>query len=277
MLSAYSQGSVVAFAEVDVVKDSGINQKQITDAINNNAGEFTSIGGPNFSLDNDNTEVLTEIDNAGVNVHVYRNLFTLSKAKVQSVFTAHQLFAKWCVCVCVYRGGDPVWPLPMMPPPRPWSPASDIWWPSLDICSSLFTSRTPPPNWCWHLVAVEADTLSTPGRYASYWNAFLLVNVLVSSKVFIRTDQHWNREWLNRYICAVSIQVYCDQIGTVLSLSLHRCEYRISYTKVSSFHQYHSQSKLPHLAKGPRVTFAQEHGGLIVFPSKALTPCNNNN
>ena len=89
MLSAYSQGSVVAFAEVDVVKDSGIDQKQITDAINDNAGEFTSIGGSNFRLDTDNTEVLTEIDNTGVNIHVYRNLFTLSKAKVQSVFTAY--------------------------------------------------------------------------------------------------------------------------------------------------------------------------------------------
>ena len=72
MLSAYSQGSVVAFAEVDVVKDSGIKQDDITKAINDNEDEFTAIGGPNFSLDTDNTEVLTEIDNTGVCVHVDR-------------------------------------------------------------------------------------------------------------------------------------------------------------------------------------------------------------
>ena len=89
MLSAYSQGSVVAFAEVDVVKDSGIDQKQITDAINENSGEFISIGGSNFTLDTGNTEVLTEIDNTGVNVYVYRDLFASSesKAKVQPVFS----------------------------------------------------------------------------------------------------------------------------------------------------------------------------------------------
>ena len=70
------------------MKNSGIKQDNITKAINENVNEFTSIGGPNFRLDTDNTEVLTEIDNTGVNVYVYRDLFASSesKAKVQSVF-----------------------------------------------------------------------------------------------------------------------------------------------------------------------------------------------
>ena len=51
---------------------------------------------------------------------------------------------------------------------------SNIWWPSLDPFSNLFTS-SPSPLPSWHLVAVviEVCMVSTSGQYASYWNAFL--------------------------------------------------------------------------------------------------------
>ena len=85
MLFSYSRGSVEAFAEVDVVKDSGLNQEDITEAINDNSNEFTSIGGPNFSLDTGSTKVLSTIDNTGVYAHVYRDLFNISETKAKEI------------------------------------------------------------------------------------------------------------------------------------------------------------------------------------------------
>ena len=60
-----------------------------------------------------------------------------------------------------------------------WGPlANDIWWPTLEACSSLFTWVPSPPTllqsniWWWPLKHIWF----TSGRYASYWNAFLLFN-----------------------------------------------------------------------------------------------------
>ena len=65
ILSAYSSGSLVAFAEVDIEPNSMITQQDIINAINNNVNEFTSIGGPNFTLDTSSTKVLSVIDHSG--------------------------------------------------------------------------------------------------------------------------------------------------------------------------------------------------------------------
>ena len=53
-----------------------------------------------------------------------------------------------------------------LPRPWSWSPASDIWWPSLETCSNFVHFRTPPlPHQGWHLVALEAGTVSASRRY----------------------------------------------------------------------------------------------------------------
>ena len=47
-------------------------------------------------------------------------------------------------------------------PPIPYTPVTDIWWWSLDICSNMFTWETTRPShhWHWHLVLVtEAGIL----------------------------------------------------------------------------------------------------------------------
>ena len=59
--------------------------------------------------------------------------------------------------------------------PGPVPPASDIWWPLLETCLNLFT-RGPHPHPIssdirWSLKHIRF----TSGRYASYWNAFLLI------------------------------------------------------------------------------------------------------
>ena len=59
-------------------------------------------------------------------------------------------------------------------------PASDIWRPSLEKYSNLFTSGRPQ---CWYLVAIESCTVGTSEWYASYWNAFLLVVYVVKKIV----------------------------------------------------------------------------------------------
>ena len=41
---------------------------------------------------------------------------------------------------------------------------------------------SPLPYWCWHLVAIEAHTVSASGRYASYWNACLLDLLLICTQ-----------------------------------------------------------------------------------------------
>ena len=68
---------------------------------------------------------------------------------------------------------------PLSTPPQPWlcppymgshctgcpnpvpPPTSNIWWPSLDICSKVFTSGPPPPP--RHLMAIETHTV---GKWA---------------------------------------------------------------------------------------------------------------
>ena len=90
-----------------------------------------------------------------------------------------------------------MWPLPMInwtslyrtpsvqdlgPPPVQGStscslctPASDIWWPRLYICSNLFTWGTHcTAHFWWHLSAGYVWWAS--GKYASYWKSFLLSN-----------------------------------------------------------------------------------------------------
>ena len=117
----------------------------------------------------------------------------------------------WCVFVCI-QGKVPIWPLPMMhwtllysplvPPPdmRPENPTpqpcpllvasvSHHWRP-FQICSLDLTVQgpAPPPPLPrpqeQHLVAIEVVTVSASEWYASYWNAFLLVNVVVFSPIF---------------------------------------------------------------------------------------------
>ena len=56
----------------------------------------------------------------------------------------------------------------------PSPPDSDIWSPRLDSCSNLFT-WPPPPVW----------TSDGCGRYACYWNAFLLSFATISIAIWI--------------------------------------------------------------------------------------------
>ena len=104
------------------------------------------------------------------------------------LFTAHQrswgkvMFSLMCVCLStgVWDRGthvtitydtldltalDPVAQLPPL-----WTlglTASDIWWPSLETCSNLFTWGPPCSIDIWCLLA--------SGRYSSYWNAVLFL------------------------------------------------------------------------------------------------------
>ena len=116
--------------------------------------------------------------------------------------TAHQREGNVFIQVCLSTGGSnmtiiqdaldhpPLPPPPDMgphwtgtPPPPDMDltgqgpPTSDIWWPSLETCSNLFTSGLPPTSayiW-WPLKYVRSALVSR--RYASYWNAFLFYSV----------------------------------------------------------------------------------------------------
>ena len=68
---------------------------------------------------------------------------------------------------------------PMDPLPKD-TPASDIWWPSLQTCSNLFNSAPP---WQWHLVSFEAVTVTISRWYASYWNAFFCTTFVSEASV----------------------------------------------------------------------------------------------
>ena len=59
---------------------------------------------------------------------------------------------------------------------RPPSSTSDISWKSLKTCSNLFIWR-PNPHEHWHLVATTEARQLASGRYASYWNPFLVTFV----------------------------------------------------------------------------------------------------
>ena len=60
------------------------------------------------------------------------------------------------------------------PGPGP-APASDIWWPSLENCSNLFTAGFMPLPPTVLTSSGEAHTVSTSGWHASYWNALLFL------------------------------------------------------------------------------------------------------
>ena len=62
-------------------------------------------------------------------------------------------------------------------PPYSDPPCSDIWWPSLETCSNLFTWGSLPP--CTDIWWLLKDMQLASGQYASYWNAFLLPTTYV--------------------------------------------------------------------------------------------------
>ena len=66
----------------------------------------------------------------------------------------------------------------------------------------LFGLRTsllsPLPYWCWHLVAIEAHTVSASGRYASYWNACLLDLLLICTQ-HVTMDTCWIKKTCDFY------------------------------------------------------------------------------
>ena len=67
--------------------------------------------------------------------------------------------------------GTPPAQTPGLDPTIQWLPASDIWWPSLETCSNLFTWWSfPPSTYIWWLLK---HVQLASGWYASYWNAFL--------------------------------------------------------------------------------------------------------
>ena len=98
-------------------------------------------------------------------VRYYLNIYKLWEVNVFS-----------CVCLAFCPGGFPsdhyprwIEPYcagsPPQPPLHTWYltvqghlPASDIWGPSVETCSNLFTSVPAPLHQCWHLVDIEAYT-----------------------------------------------------------------------------------------------------------------------
>ena len=69
------------------------------------------------------------------------------------------------------------------PPPPPWHQtwrptptATDIWWPSLETSSIMFTWG--PPHQYWHLWWPPKHIQLASGWYASYWNAVLFPTVI---------------------------------------------------------------------------------------------------
>ena len=89
------------------------------------------------------------------------------------------MFSLVCVCQSVYPRGSPYVTITRdaldftVQPPS--SPASDIWWPSLEACLNLFTGHhyTASPTgtdiwWPPKCLRLASEW------YASYWNAFSL-------------------------------------------------------------------------------------------------------
>ena len=66
------------------------------------------------------------------------------------------------------------------------SPAPVLWtgeWHLVAITGDLFKLihfRTRPTHWCWYLVAIEAHMARPSARYTSYWNAFLLLTIVLN-------------------------------------------------------------------------------------------------
>ena len=102
ILFAYSSGSLVAFAEVDIEPHSMITQQDIINAINNNVDEFTSIGGPNFTLDPSSTKVLSVIDHSGKKHHLYLDLCTLCKIRPVDVCSIDIKNGKRTMVLCTH-------------------------------------------------------------------------------------------------------------------------------------------------------------------------------
>ena len=103
-----------------------------------------------------------------------------------SLFIISRLYVYMVVCIVYVYNLTPAQLPPLQsryetrgfPPSQPWSPpTSDIWWPSLEICSNLFIGPqcTVLPL-SWHLGANEVTgTVGVSGRCASYWNDILLM------------------------------------------------------------------------------------------------------
>ena len=65
------------------------------------------------------------------------------------------------------------WEPPALAPP----PVSDIWWPSLETCSNMFTSRSllTSTDIYWQSTHVRLAS----AQYASYWNVFLFNHICI--------------------------------------------------------------------------------------------------
>ena len=65
------------------------------------------------------------------------------------------------------------------PSPGSHPSVSDIWWPSLETCSNMFTSRSllTSTDIYWPSTHVSA-------QYASYWNVFLFNHILNTMKTY---------------------------------------------------------------------------------------------
>ena len=100
------------------------------------------------------------------------------------------IFSNVCLSVCLFTSAEGLLTItnnaldslyrdpPNLVPPR----ASDIWWPSMETCSILFTSG--PPQLVLTPVAIEAHTVGASGQYASYWNTFLYFNTITIKKMY---------------------------------------------------------------------------------------------
>ena len=64
--------------------------------------------------------------------------------------------------------------------------------------------QDPPNPWCWHLVAIEACTVSASRQYASYWNAVLFLKIFRGHKCFLCDycgpvlDFSWRLPWVSK-------------------------------------------------------------------------------
>ena len=90
------------------------------------------------------------------------------------------------------------WGLPYASPSYP---GSDNWWPSLETCSNLFTWGPPNSTDIWWL---PKHICIASGRYASYWNAFLLNTC--NKQNFGNANRKCNKfdqSWINKDVLAV--------------------------------------------------------------------------
>ena len=100
--------------------------------------------------------------------------------------------------------------------------ANDIWWPTQETCWNLFTLGPPP------LVLTSAGYWSTygrspSGRYASYWNAFLLqLSFTFWAEIDDRLNQHDKTETIdNQYVRVISWTLELCSFKHMLDLWFH--------------------------------------------------------